>query len=152
MARKRASENLKMSAAEARGRFAEVINRVAFGKDRVLLKRRNRPLAAVVPLEDIELLEELEERADLQASRRAREEVRRKGTIPWKRLKKELGLRWGGAAYAVKIARPLSAYVTFLAQSPTWRARHQPHCDRQILHCGDWPFARRRESRWFATR
>jgi prevent-host-death family protein len=50
-----------MSTAEARGRFAEVINRVAFGKDRVLLTRRNRPLAAVVPLEDVELLEELEE-------------------------------------------------------------------------------------------
>jgi prevent-host-death family protein len=92
MARKRASENPQMSAAEARGRFAEVINRVAFGKDRVLLTRRNRPLAAVVPLEDVELLEELEERADLQASRRAREEVRRRGTIPWKQLKKQLDL------------------------------------------------------------
>jgi hypothetical protein len=46
----------------------------------------------VVPLEDVELLEELEERADLRAWRRAREEVRRKGTIPWKRLRKELRL------------------------------------------------------------
>jgi hypothetical protein len=33
-----------------------------------------------------------EERADLQAWRRAREEVQRKGTIPWKRLRKELAL------------------------------------------------------------
>jgi hypothetical protein len=33
-----------------------------------------------------------EERADLRAWRRAREEVRRKGTIPWKRLRKELAL------------------------------------------------------------
>ena len=33
-----------------------------------------------------------EERADLRAWRRAREEVQRKGTIPWKRLKKQLDL------------------------------------------------------------
>jgi hypothetical protein len=31
-----------------------------------------------------------EERNDLRAWRRAREEVRRKGTIPWIRLKKQL--------------------------------------------------------------
>ena len=47
-----------------------------------------------------------EERADLLAWRRAREEVRRKGTIPWKRLKKQLGLEQPRAAYAVEIARP----------------------------------------------
>ena len=34
-----------------------------------------------------------EERADLRAWRRAREEVQRKGTIPWKRLKKQLALK-----------------------------------------------------------
>jgi hypothetical protein len=33
-----------------------------------------------------------EDRADLRAWRRAREEVQRKGTIPWKRLKKQLHL------------------------------------------------------------
>lgn len=81
-----------MTSVEARERFSEVISRVAYAKDRVVLTRRSKPLAAVVPLEDVELLEELEERADLEALRRARDEVKRKGTVPWKRLKKELGL------------------------------------------------------------
>ena len=81
-----------MSAAQARERFSEVVSRVAYGKDRVILTRRNKPLAAVVPLEDIELLEKLEERADLKALKRARAEVELRGTVPWKRLKKELGL------------------------------------------------------------
>jgi hypothetical protein len=37
-------------------------------------------------------VEQLEDRADLRAWRRAREEAQGKGTIPWKRLKKQLHL------------------------------------------------------------
>ncbi len=58
----------------------------------MVLTRRNRPLAAVVPIEDMALLEEIEDREDLKAARAALREVKRKGTIPWTRLKKELAL------------------------------------------------------------
>ncbi len=76
----------------ARQHFSELVNRVAYGKDRILLTRRNRPLAAVVPIEDVALLEQMEDRDDLKAARAAIREVKRKGTIPWTRIKKELGL------------------------------------------------------------
>jgi prevent-host-death family protein len=76
----------------ARQHFSDLINRVAYGKDRIVLTRRNLPLAAVVPIEDIALLEEIEDREDLKAARAALREVKRKGTIPWTRLKKERGL------------------------------------------------------------
>jgi|HubBroStandDraft_3_1064219.scaffolds.fasta_scaffold775296_2 prevent-host-death family protein len=76
----------------ARQQFSDLINRVAYGKDRILLTRRNRPLAAVVPIEDIALLEEIEDRADLKAARAALREVKRKGTRPWTVIKKELDL------------------------------------------------------------
>jgi prevent-host-death family protein len=76
----------------ARQQFSDLINRVAYGKDRILLTRRNRPLAAVVPIEDIALLEEIEDRADLKAARAALREVKRKGTRPWAVIKKELDL------------------------------------------------------------
>lgn len=76
----------------ARRNFSDLINRVAYGKDRVVLTRRNRPLAAVVPIEDMALLEEIEDREDLKAARAALREVKRKGTIPWTQIKKELGL------------------------------------------------------------
>jgi prevent-host-death family protein len=82
-----------MSTALARQHFSDLINRVAYGKDRVVLMRRSRPLAAVVPIEDIEFLEKLEERGDLKAARAARREAARKGTKPWAQLKKDLGLR-----------------------------------------------------------
>jgi prevent-host-death family protein len=76
----------------ARQRFSDLINRVAYGKDRILLTRRSRPLVAVVPIEDIALLEAMEDRDDLRAARAAIREVKRKGTTPWTQIKKELGL------------------------------------------------------------
>ena len=86
------SGNQAITTVAARQNFSELINRVAYGKDRVLLTRRSRPLVAVVPIEDIALLEAMEDRDDLKAARAALREVKRKGTIPWTRMKKELGL------------------------------------------------------------
>jgi prevent-host-death family protein len=86
------SSNQAITTVAARQNFSELINRVAYGKDRVLLTRRSRPLVAVVPIEDIALLEAMEDRDDLNAARAALREVKRKGTISWTRMKKELGL------------------------------------------------------------
>jgi prevent-host-death family protein len=60
-----------LSTGAARDKFSELLNRAAFGKERVVLTRRGKPLVAVVPIEDIDLLEELEDRADAEAARAA---------------------------------------------------------------------------------
>jgi len=86
------SSNEAVTTAAARKNFSDLINRVAYAKDRVVLTRRNKPVAAVVPIEDIALIEEVEDREDLKAARAAMREVKRKGTIPWSRIKKELSL------------------------------------------------------------
>ena len=52
------------SASAARGSFADMVNRAAYGKERVVVKRRGKALAAIVPIEDIEALEELEDEID----------------------------------------------------------------------------------------
>ncbi len=79
----------KVSTVEARERFSDIINRAAFGKERVVLTRRGKELAAVVPIEDMKLLEELEDRLDVEAARQA---LKEEGTIPWEKVKAELGL------------------------------------------------------------
>jgi len=86
------STDAEVTTAAARKNFSDLINRVAYGKDRVVLTRRNKPLAAVVPIEDIALIEEIEDREDLKAARAAMRDIRRNGTVPWTRIKKELGL------------------------------------------------------------
>ena len=92
MAARKKSARGAITTVTARQNFSDLINRVAYGKDRIVLTRRNQPLAAVVPIEDMALLEEIEERHDLKAARAALREVARKGTRPWTQIKKELGL------------------------------------------------------------
>lgn len=56
---------------DARDGFAELVNRVAYARERVRVVRRGRELVAVVPMEDVELLEALEDELDLAAAREA---------------------------------------------------------------------------------
>ncbi len=81
-----------VSAAQVRERLAEVINRAAYGKERVILARRGKAVAAIVSLEDVELLEALEDRIDLENARAALTEAEKEGTVSWEEFKKELSL------------------------------------------------------------
>ena len=40
----------------ARNNFSDVINRAAYGKERVVLTRRGKPVAVIIPPEDLEEL------------------------------------------------------------------------------------------------
>ena len=51
-----------LSTVEARGNFSDLVNRSAYGKERVVLTRRGKGVAAVVPIEDLRLLEAIEDR------------------------------------------------------------------------------------------
>lgn len=42
---------------EARDRFSELVNQTAFGKQRHILQRRGKPVAAIVPIEDLEKID-----------------------------------------------------------------------------------------------
>lgn len=80
-----------LSTAEARERFAELVRRVASDKERIVLTRDGQQVVAVVPLEDLALMEALEDRADLEEARTALREAREHGTTSLEDLKKELG-------------------------------------------------------------
>jgi prevent-host-death family protein len=79
----------RLSVTEARDALAEALNRVAYAGERIVLERHGKSLAALIPVEDLELLEELENRADLKAARKA---LREKGRVPWEDVKKRNGL------------------------------------------------------------
>jgi prevent-host-death family protein len=78
----------KVTSSAARNEFAELVNRAAYGGERVIVHRRKKPVAAVVPLADLELLEQLEDRIDLEDVRRRLNEP----TVPWSKIKKDLDL------------------------------------------------------------
>ncbi len=77
---------------EAREKLADVINRVAYAKDRVRITRRGKQVAAVIPIEDLELLEHMEDQVDIREAKKALAGARKHGTIPWDEVKRDLGL------------------------------------------------------------
>ena len=82
----------RINASEVRSAFADILNRVAYGGERIVLHRRGKNVAALVPLEDFALLEKLEDNIDLKEARTALAEAKKKGTIPWKKIKADLNL------------------------------------------------------------
>ena len=86
----------KVTTKEARDQLSELVNRAAYGKERIVLTRRGKGVAALVSLDDLLALEQimrrLEDQADLEAVEKALDEARHKGTIPWEKVKEELGL------------------------------------------------------------
>ena len=82
----------RINATEARDNLADVLNRVAYGKDRVLITRRGKDLVALVPIEDLALIERLEDEIDVREAKKALADARKHGAIPWEQARKELGL------------------------------------------------------------
>jgi len=82
----------ELSVAKAREQFSETINRAAYGKERIIVTRRGKPLAAIVPIEDMEAIEAIEDRIDLEEAAKARAEAKEKGTISLAEMKAKYGL------------------------------------------------------------
>lgn len=83
----------EVTTAEMRNDLSDVLNRVAYGGERVAVKRRTKTVAVIISPADAELLERLiedeENRIDIKAARRARKE---KGGITLAQYRKKHGL------------------------------------------------------------
>ncbi len=85
-----------ITASEARDEFAEVINRVAYGGERVVIRRREKELAAIIPMEDLRLLERLieqeEDRIDAEEAEKIMAAIERgeEETIPFGQAMSEI--------------------------------------------------------------
>ena len=76
---------------DVRNTFSDYLNRASYQGERIIIERRGKPVAALVPLEDVELLEQLENKADLKAARKARKEGGK--PIPLAEVKARLGMK-----------------------------------------------------------
>jgi len=84
----------RLASGRVRQEFSETINRVAYGRERIMLHRRGKNLAALIPVEDLALLEALEDRLDVEDAERilAQAKSKREKPIPWEKAKKKLRL------------------------------------------------------------
>ncbi|MBI4469036.1 MAG: type II toxin-antitoxin system Phd/YefM family antitoxin [Acidobacteria bacterium] len=69
--------------------FAETLRRVSKDHERVVIRKSGKPVAAVIPIEDLRLLEQIEDEIDIAA---AREALKEPGSISHEELKAKLGL------------------------------------------------------------
>ena len=86
----------RLNVSKAREEFPEIVNRAAYGNERTIVSRRGKDLAAVIPMDDLHLLERLAreemDRIDIEDARAALKEAKKKGTIPLREARKRLGL------------------------------------------------------------
>jgi len=86
----------RLNVSKARQEFPEVVNRAAYGNERTIVSRRGKDLAAVIPIDDLRLLERLAQEAmdrqDIADARAALKEAKEKGTIPLEEARNLLGL------------------------------------------------------------
>ncbi|MBX9254859.1 type II toxin-antitoxin system Phd/YefM family antitoxin [Desmonostoc muscorum CCALA 125] len=61
----------RISATEARANFQELINRVEYKGERIVIERHGKAVVAIVGLEDLKRLEALEDAIDSELLRRA---------------------------------------------------------------------------------
>lgn len=84
-----------ITASKARGDFRGTLNRVAYQHERLVITRHNDAEVAVIPIDDLRLLEVLERRAedaiDGEAARRILADPA-EGRESWEDLKEDLGL------------------------------------------------------------
>ena len=79
-----------LEASQLRQSIADALNKVAYAGERITISRHGKPVAVLVPVEDAELLEAIEDRVDVVLAKKA---LKEKVSIPWAKAKKELGLK-----------------------------------------------------------
>lgn len=83
-----------MRASDLRENFAEAVNRVTYGGERIIVERRGKHLMAMVSLEDLAILEALEDKIDGEAALKVESDARSAGEEPVSLddVRRELGL------------------------------------------------------------
>lgn len=79
---------MKISTADARKNLADIVNKVAYGDEPVILTRRGQSVAALVSMAEFELLQQIEDRMDIEDAKALREPG---DNIPAEDVWKELG-------------------------------------------------------------
>lgn len=81
----------KVNMHEARANLTDLVSEVHYGGERVLIGRRDKPLAVIVSVEDAELLERLEHEIDIVEAKKALKHGVEH--IPWEKAKITLKLK-----------------------------------------------------------
>ncbi|MBI5559304.1 MAG: type II toxin-antitoxin system Phd/YefM family antitoxin [Deltaproteobacteria bacterium] len=60
-----------ISIADARKKIADIVNKVAYGKEPIVLTRRGQGVAALISIDELELLQQIEDYIDIEDAKKA---------------------------------------------------------------------------------
>ena len=79
-----------LSVTDLKNDFRKATGKVEHGQVRLVIERNNKAAFALIPIEDLELLQRVEDFIDAQAAEASMNDPR--PSIPWQDLKARLGL------------------------------------------------------------
>ena len=79
-----------VSSSEVRRNWSDFLTRASYGKERIRIERSQKVAVGIVPVEDVDLLEALDDFIDILDAREAAADARKNGTIPWDEFRREL--------------------------------------------------------------
>jgi prevent-host-death family protein len=83
-------ESERVTIERARTDLSDLVSRVQYAGQRLVVTRRGKPAAAIVSVEDLELLQSIEDKLDAEAVREALDEVRTGKARPWADVRQEI--------------------------------------------------------------
>lgn len=81
-----------VSVVDAKNRFSDLLRRAEHGRERVVVQRHGKPVAAIVSTDDLRRLEALEDEEDLADAAASLKEARSKGTTALEAVLRRHGL------------------------------------------------------------
>jgi prevent-host-death family protein len=80
---------------EAREKLAEILDSAYFKKDRTIIKRRGKAVAAIVSMDDLELIEQLEDEVDNREADKRLKKLKTgdEALVPWSKVLASSGLK-----------------------------------------------------------
>ena len=82
--------HLSITTAVAKEEFSDLVNRVSHQNEHIVLTRRGKEIAALIPIQDLELLESVKNKHDLAEAVESLREARNKGTVSFEDFKSRL--------------------------------------------------------------
>ncbi|HLR76761.1 MAG TPA: type II toxin-antitoxin system Phd/YefM family antitoxin [Balneolaceae bacterium] len=82
--------DIKMiNSANARKSFSDMLSEAEYAHKRMIITRKGKPAAAVIPIEDLDLLEAIEDKKDVEAAQKVLSNDESE-FISWEKAKREL--------------------------------------------------------------
>lgn len=85
--------NKSVSAAEAKNNFSDLLNRVIYRRERIVVSKHGKPVGALISTQDLEQLEEFEKQQALARIKEIKKRTKRYYTL--EETRREYEKKWG---------------------------------------------------------